>query len=100
MNKFLELHDYFLKNGVVRQTGLANGMCCVYFAGSEVEYHPVFKLVSPTDEELEVHEKDGFSKGWWGSLKRYDEYERMSDTEYNEFRQNIILLCAAINEEL
>lgn len=100
MNKFLELHDYFLKNGVVCQTGLVNGMCCVYFDGADLDRHPIFRLVMPTDEELETHQEEGFSKGWWGSLKNKYDPSRMEDSEYNGFRQNIILLCAAMNGEL
>lgn len=103
---FLEIHDALINNKPLSQwtcdkfgcedvKGLNAGLCLIEFGESDYIYiyndykllwdNEIFKLFMPEDEE-------GPSTYWAG--------ENDDRHEYNELRQTIILLCAAINGEL
>lgn len=93
MKTFLEIHEKLLKEG------MKHGLCFQELNGHNLDTNPIFSLFDPTNQEIRNH---NVWEGHWGDSK--DEInENNSDllgTQYNEFRQNVILLCAAINGEL
>jgi len=59
-----------------------------------------WSLICPSREELESHVEDGFRRGYWGEYELGHPLSREYYGKFNEFRQNIILICAAVNGEL
>lgn len=102
--KFISLHNRFIRHGVVQPNCVPNGMCGITFRSSDsyqgsLEFNELFQLMVPTMKERRQHYKDGYDKTWWGSLS-----EEIASNEtlklYTPLRQNIILFCAAMNNEL
>ena len=95
MKTFLELHDALLKKKPVKQVwsptedgkrkGLKNGLCYVEFNNKPLIDDETFQLFLPM----------AIYSAWWA-----DEFEGEYGEVYNGIRQNIILFCAAINDEL
>jgi hypothetical protein len=68
---------------------------CAYFMCHFFGKHnELFTLFVPTEEELEYHIEEGYGYAAWGV--------KDSDASYTftDLRQNIILLMAAMNNEL
>jgi hypothetical protein len=85
--KYLEMHQSFSGR---RWQELGTFLC------NEFGEDDIFKdFFMPTEEEMTEHCNDGYDDVVWGELL-YD----MSCGKYNEFRQNIVLLMAAMNGEL
>ena len=55
----------------------------------------IFSLVKPTVYDLHMLEKEGKNATWWGSDKGAADYY-----SFTTLRQTIVLLMAAINNEL
>lgn len=87
MKYFLSHHKKWLKSGRV-----PNGLCCT------IGHKILFKIMCPTVlDDIQIT-MDGESMSYWGSgLKRYDINKCF---EYTTLRQNIVLFCAAMNNEL
>ena len=92
---FLEIHEALLNKAPIVQcnfesekNGLYNGLCDVWLNNRQLKDNEIFYLVMPAKPT---------DKAYWAcSNELYNDF----GTEYNELRQNIILLCAAINNEL
>jgi hypothetical protein len=97
MDKFLKLHKRLLKKGLVdKNSPYGGGLCNVEFNGRKLESHELLYLIKVSWSECHAT--------YWG----YDgtpEDLGMSGPhprryEYTPLRQNIILLLAALNNEL
>jgi len=85
--KLIDLHKEWMELGhTPRNTGLCSAL--------PQEYRTFLDPFRPTDEEKTIHELDGWCCIWWG--------ERMFDIigTYTDFRQTIVLLICAMNNEL
>jgi hypothetical protein len=88
--KFLAIHKRLLKNGVFSLRGYATGICRVNITKNSyrrLECDDVFHLITPTRSTPHAFWGSGSSTDW-----------KMG--EYTPLRQNLILLCAAMNNEL
>lgn len=94
---FLQLHHKFIRDGLD-----GNGLCVEEFNGYRLDHHVVFKLLLPSEEDLTEHAAEGKLTGFWGEDRGFwfGKGHREIGIEYTPLRQNIILLCAAINNEL
>lgn len=97
---FLEIHHSLL-NGEPLDQGLQkhprilfNGLCYIMMGERPLIKNPVFELFIPTPEE---RVRLSMSTAYWCDSLGDIGY---MGTNYNDLRQNIILLCAAINGEL
>lgn len=63
---------------------------CRHFSGTII-----FELIEPNPEELQRHMNDGGGMYFWGRNTQEE-----ANHEFGTLRQTIILLCAAINDEL
>lgn len=104
---FLELHKKLTIEGLKNN----NGLCSEYFDDTQLKYHPVFKMVRPENDEKRDHEfVDGYCMTYWGYGEPNKEdhhnwrvavrYRNARNKKYSPLRQNLILLCAALNNEL
>lgn len=57
--------------------------------------YPEFRLISPNGKERDDIAADGKNRTWWGSDSYYAEVEK-----FTTLRQTIVLLMAALNNEL
>jgi hypothetical protein len=64
----------------------------------------IFRMVSPTVYDIDDLEKEGYSVNTWASgvpCRREDgDYQYDTYYKFTPLRQTIVLLCAAINDEL
>lgn len=86
--KLIDLHKEWIRTGKLSNDGLCY---CV-----PEEYRELFELFTPTKQELISHNAEGYWTAWWGKHKK-DGY---SCRIYNSFRQTIVLLICAMNNEL
>jgi hypothetical protein len=93
MKKYLSLYKKWIDTG-------KSGFLCPTFQPFGIEsMDPLFALFIPTDEEMIEHSSDGFEG--FGPASAWGSYEVESDgRRFNDFRQNIVLLMAAMNGEL
>lgn len=96
---FLDIHNALLNNQKLAygncqaETELFNGLCGFILDDELLKYNSIFQLLKPTHTEIVEYNLD--------DSYYYDSFNSSSKgTEYNELRQNVILLCAAINGEL
>jgi hypothetical protein len=88
--KYLELFYQFHKDGCP--------FLCHHFNAEDLPWRsnkqdPLFLLFVPNEKEISDHIKEGFSSNAWGG-------SRLGDSSFTDLRQNIILLMAAMNDEL
>ena len=86
--KLIELHKEWVQKGRISDGGL-----CV---AVPKEYEDDLEMFSPTVYEQVGHSEDGYWLAWWGRHKT----ETNSYRIYNPFRQTIVLLICAMNNEL
>jgi hypothetical protein len=91
MRKFLEVYKHHLV------CDACSGLCNIMLPdGKRMGETEQFLLITDfTSKEWNEHLREGYGAGWWGRLR---DKERFS--EFTPLRQNIILLCAALNNEL
>lgn len=96
---FLDIHNALLNNQKLAygncqaETKLFNGLCGFILNKEQLRCNSIFQLFKPTRTEIVEYNLD--------NVYYYDLFNSSSKgTEYNELRQNVILLCAAINGEL
>lgn len=96
---FLDIHNALLNNQKLAygyseiEMELSNGLCGFILGDELLKYNSIFQLFKPTDKEIVKYNLD--------DVYYYDSFNNNNKgTEYNELRQNVILLCAAINGEL
>jgi hypothetical protein len=101
---FLEIHKALLhKKPLTYGAGeideyLFNGLCAFWIGDIRLRSHPIFKMFIPTDQEINEYKMDN---AWFFDTSESLDYEgKFGGEEYNDMRQNVILLCAAINGEL
>jgi hypothetical protein len=104
--KFLQIHEALLTKQPLMQSqedeiGLYNGLCSINFGRNSnfLSKNKIFKAYFVPN--IKTYKEEGYLSecGYWAQ----DGYEYSSSdngTTYTELRQNIILLCAAINGEL
>lgn len=93
---FLEIHHALLNGDPLEQCyhngteyiGLYNGLCCVWLNDQPLSDNNIFNLFEPVD----YTDCD--------SVAYFCDSNHEKGRVYNDLRQNIILLCAAINGEL
>lgn len=90
--RFIDLYYDWMKEESLPSDGL-----CLSIPD---ELHGVFENLCPPDEELNLLEADGFDIAFWASEKLKDDSYYECAYQFNPLRQNIVLLCAAINNEL
>lgn len=93
---FLEFYNNCIENKTMPSDGLCNSI-------GQLKNNRAFELITPNDEELAVLSDEGKSPVYWGyeipnGSKKYSQVEKY--VKFTPLRQNIILLCAAINNEL
>lgn len=84
----------YLKCCRAGQLPYQNGLCSEI---GTLQYHPVWKLITPTDRELRALNDAGKSNAFWAY-----EFNMNDEDKFNAFtplRQTILLLAACINEE-
>jgi hypothetical protein len=87
--KYLDFYKECMEDGVVPG---CNGLC-----NSPIGCDPLFSLVSPSYEDIDCDAD--LEYGYWGydgSKGNQDDRDR----EFSPLRQNIVLLMAALNDEL
>lgn len=85
---FLQLHERITRSGIRNKHGEGNGLCYQRFNNEPLVCSKHFQLFIPNEQERESDD----SAYWAG--------DGMEAGEYSPTRQNIILLCAALNGEL
>ncbi len=92
---FLDLHFYLLENG------LTNGLCMeIIYLRNRINSHIIdyiFSLVNPESNDYATMFIEGKCSIYWSA--DLEPHETGLDFLYTELRQNLILLCACINEE-
>lgn len=77
----------YLKDAV----GLLNGLCSIRLNNKRLGENELLKLFEPSDDSWGEY----YRSSYWGQMEGdFDELQ------YNVLRQNIILICAAMNNEL
>ncbi len=87
---FLNFYKECVKEGKMPTQGM-----CKSFVRTEGE--PILDLFEPTFVECL---ESGHLGGHWGALEKNYNNSFKRYYEFNEFRQTVILFCAAINDEL
>jgi len=95
---FLEIHKALMTNKPLVQceykvdkVGLINGLCSIRMRGKRLGDNDFIKLFEPSDTDW----RDYHCTSYWGEMEG-----DINELQYNVLRQNIILLCAAMNGEL
>ena len=90
--KLIDLHKEWMEGGKMPESGL----CRVFsYIVQEDYYWELFQLFRPTVEEKDQLISEGKSSFFWGS-----DSENWCSTQYTPFRQSIVLLICAMNNEL
>lgn len=88
---FMAFHQLIMKKGEMPNPGL-----CGFIQHQSSNMKEIFELVTPTSDDLDKLEHRGNkSAKFWGS-----ESESMEAFKLTPLRETILLLCAAINNEL
>lgn len=91
---YLNMHNKFIKaNSKMPYLGLCSCVSKNYDLREQEKY--IFNLMEPTTKDSSKLSLEGLSEVYWGS-----ESLNSKGFIYTERRQTIILLCAAINNEL
>ena len=94
--KYLEFYKKCLKTGELPGgCPEANGLC-EHFD----RYSPNWLLIQPTQKDLNNLMAHGLCDAWWASEMRWEENSDLKGFIFNPLRQNIVLLLAAMNNEL
>lgn len=94
--EFLSLHKRLLKTGLTEVGATSGGgLCNVEFRGKKLEENPIFRYFD-FDLSSELY------YSYWAAetLKTWVKGPDPVRWEYGPIRQNIILLCACLNNEL
>ena len=86
--KLIDFHKEWCEKGELNGE---SGLC----GAIPIGYFKFFRLIQPTDDELKEHINEGYNYLWWA--------EPQGDYGwgiYNSFRQTIVLLICAMNNEL
>lgn len=83
--------DYYHKWLETNNVGF--GLCC-----SPIGKFEEFRLVSPTNDDIDILHNEALSLAFWGSGLSQHALDR--DTSFTPLRQNLVLLIAALREEL
>ena len=76
-----------------------NGLCCSVI-GTDKELSELLARIRPDQEERNLLEDEGFETTFWGSgYKEKCPFNRVS-SDFTPLRQNLVLLMAAMNNEL
>lgn len=84
---------FYMKCSRIRKMSEA-GLCHVFNAYRPEDY-PEFKIISPTKKEKQQLCENGFNQTWWGSESYFPEHYK-----FTPLRQTLVLLMAALNNEL
>lgn len=97
------------------------GLCIhsSYYPEGEEMNEELIELFEPSEKQQEKLREAGFCTSYWGNripypvydyfdesknnVSDYEDYYEFTDAikqEFNEFRQTVVLLCAAMNDEL
>lgn len=93
---YLDLYNEWMKTGYLPNDGLCSSI------PKRLKVNK-FRFIEPTDEDLIILYHEGKSIIYWGcdiprSSSKYTMY--YSPRSFNPLRQNLTLLCAALNNEL
>lgn len=97
MTPWLDLYNEWMKTSRISHEGLCNSL------PAKLRMMKGWKLILPSDEERFQLKEEGKSQLFWGYEECWMSINFTRDKKYYEFtplRQTIILLCAALNNEL
>lgn len=86
---YLELYKLWSKTGQLPSSGLCNSL-----------YNGVPKRLNPTDDDKDILWQEGVSLTFWASDLPKIGHGRIRFYGFNPLRQNIVLLLAAMNNQL
>jgi len=87
--KLIDLHKEWMRDCILPQgEGLCNAV--------PEKYSYCLEQFAPEGEERQEHRDDGYGLSYWG---KHIETELREDV-YNPFRQSVVLLICAMNNEL
>lgn len=95
--KYLPLYHKWLKQGLIDPIydDVYNGMCHIF------EEDKLFALVRPTPSDLNDLESEDLCTAYWGSLCPKRQFDNtVVCGGFTSMRQNLVLLMAAMNNEL
>jgi hypothetical protein len=100
--KYLACYKRWMKTGLIPDAGLCNVFGTVKEHPDKWEFlkHPLFDLFKP-DQPFRFNQSD--ARTYWGygkSIKNEAGYLNNYVREFSELRQTIVLLMAAMNNEL
>ncbi len=90
--RFIDLYYEWITIGKLPDEGLCNSVPKVLRGSLE--------QLTPTTEDFYDMYKERMDTAFWDSEMRTDDNYYVCCSDFNPLRQNIILLCAAINNEL
>jgi len=90
--KYLECYKEWMEKGEMPKRGLCNSL------PEELRVLVAFDLVKPTEHDMDNLRSEGLSGWFWASGLSWDELYK--DVPFTPLRQTILLLCAAMNDEL
>lgn len=87
--KYLKFYKKCVKTGKIPKNGL-----CECLPQKSID------LISPSSEDLVILEEEELLTGYWGSGLRYYNLPHDKAYKFTPLRQTLVLLLAAINNEL
>lgn len=91
---FLDCYNRWMEAGKLPDKGLCNSLK----HETTPEQYQIFNSLNPCDEDWNELLKSNYSMVYWASELHQCDWNRQQS--FNELRQNIVLFCAAINNEL
>ena len=91
---YLDLYKEWMREEKIPNTGLC------WSVPKRIKKN-IFKYIKPTPEDIKMLNKQNISSTWWGyGIPRRNETFNTRLCKFTPLRQNLILLCAALNDEL
>lgn len=88
--RFIDLYYEWMEKGELPADGLCNSL----------PHSDIFELLIPEASDFRVLEDAGLCTAFWASDRNRNDSYYDSAYPFNPLRQNIVLLMAAINDEL